>query len=161
MTQYPLVPGHEIIGEVVAAGDAVKNVNIGDKVGLGWNSSSCMSCPECMSGNHHLCAQREGTIVGRHGGFADYVRGHWSWAIPLPAAIDMSKAGPLLCGGITVFNPIILAGVKPTDKVGIIGVRRLGHMALKFLKHWGCEVIAFSSNADKKDQIIAMGEKSV
>ncbi len=75
----------------------------------------------------------------------------------LPEAIDLSKAGPLLCGGITVFNPIILAGVKPTDTVGVIGIGGLGHMALKFLKHWGCEVIAFSSNPDKKEQILNMG----
>jgi uncharacterized zinc-type alcohol dehydrogenase-like protein len=161
MTQYPIVPGHEIVGEVIAAGKAVKNVKIGDKVGLGWFSASCMSCQECMDGSHHLCSNSEATIVGRHGGFADYVRGHWSWAIPLPKAIDMSKAGPLLCGGITVFNPIILAGVKPTDKVGVIGIGGLGHMALKFLKHWGCEVVAFSSNPDKKDQILAMGASKV
>ncbi len=122
MTNYPLVPGHEIIGEVVGIGDAVKNVKVGDKVGLGWFSASCMSCHECMDGSHHLCANSEATIVGRHGGFADYVRGHWSWAIPLPDGIDTSKAGPLLCGGITVFNPIILSGVKPTDVVGVIGL---------------------------------------
>jgi uncharacterized zinc-type alcohol dehydrogenase-like protein len=161
MTQYPIVPGHEIVGEVVAAGEAVKNVKIGDKVGLGWFSASCMSCQECMEGTHHLCAKAEGTIVGRHGGFADYVRGHWSWAIPLPKGIDMSKAGPLLCGGITVFNPIILAGVKPTDTVGVIGIGGLGHLALKFLKHWGCEVIAFSSNSEKKAQILNMGANQV
>lgn len=161
MTQYPLVPGHEIVGEVVAAGKAVKNVKIGDKVGLGWFSASCMSCQECMDGSHHLCANNEATIVRRHGGFANYVRGHWSWAIPLPEAIDMSKAGPLLCGGITVFNPIILANVKPTDTVGVIGIGGLGHMALKFLKSWGCEVIAFSSNANKKEQIMNMGANQV
>lgn len=161
MTQFPIVPGHEIIGEVVAAGNAVKNIKIGDKVGLGWLSSSCMSCHECMSGSHHLCSKAEPTIVGRQGGFADYVRGHWSWAIPLPDAIDMSKAGPLLCGGITVFNPIILANVKPTDTVGVIGIGGLGHMALKFLKHWGCEVVAFSSNLDKEEEILKMGATQV
>ncbi|WP_299213330.1 NAD(P)-dependent alcohol dehydrogenase [uncultured Dokdonia sp.] len=161
MTEYPLVPGHEIIGEIVAAGDAVKNVKVGDIVGLGWNSASCMSCQQCMSGEHHLCSESEGTIVGRHGGFADYVRGHWSWAIPLPDAIDKSKAGPLLCGGITVFNPIILSGVSPTDTVGVIGIGGLGHMALKFLKHWGCEVIAFSSSPEKEAQILEMGATKV
>jgi uncharacterized zinc-type alcohol dehydrogenase-like protein len=102
MTQYPIVPGHEIVGEVVATGQSVKNVKIGDKVGLGWFSASCMSCPKCMEGDHHLCNQIESTIVGRNGGFADYVRGHWSWAIPLPEDIDMSKAGPLLCGGFNL-----------------------------------------------------------
>jgi uncharacterized zinc-type alcohol dehydrogenase-like protein len=161
MSQYPLVPGHEIAGEVIAIGSGVKNVKVGDKVGLGWFSASCMSCQQCMGGEHHLCSQNEATIVGRHGGFADYVRGHWSWAIPLPEGIDMSKAGPLLCGGITVFNPIILSGVRPTDKVGVIGIGGLGHMAVKFLKHWGCEVIAFSSNPAKKDSILAMGAHKV
>jgi uncharacterized zinc-type alcohol dehydrogenase-like protein len=161
MSIYPIVPGHEIIGEVVAAGNAVKNVNVGDKVGLGWFSGSCMSCHECMDGSHHLCSSAEFTIGGRHGGFADYVRSHWSWAIPLPNGIDMAKAGPLLCGGITVFNPIILAGVKATDKVGVIGIGGLGHMALKFLNKWGCEVIAFSSNPDKKESILEMGATRV
>jgi uncharacterized zinc-type alcohol dehydrogenase-like protein len=161
MTQYPIVPGHEIVGEVVAAGSAVKKVKVGDKVGMGWMSKSCTSCQHCMEGDHHLCGDGEATIVGRHGGFADYVRGHWSWAIPLPKNIDMSKAGPLFCGGITVFNPIILAGVKPTDTVGVIGIGGLGHMALKFLKHWGCEVVAFSSSPDKKDEIMKMGATKV
>jgi len=161
MTQYPLVPGHEVVGEVAALGEAVKSVNIGDKVGLGWFSSSCMHCNQCMDGSHHLCNTREQTIVGRHGGFADVVRSHWSWATPLPEGIDMAKAGPLLCGGITVFNPIVLSGVKPTDKVGVIGIGGLGHMAIKFFKHWGCEVIAFSSNPEKKDQILEMGATKV
>lgn len=73
----------------------------------------------------------------------------------------MKKAGPLLCGGITVFNPIILAGIKATDKVGVIGIGGLGHMALKFLNKWGCEVVAFSSNPNKKEQILAMGATKV
>ena len=161
MTQFPLVPGHEVVGEVVAFGDSVKNLKIGDKVGLGWYSGSCMHCNQCLDGDQHLCGTAEATIVGRHGGFADYVRGHWSWVIPLPEGLDMSKAGPLFCGGITVFNPIILAGVKPTDKVGVIGIGGLGHMALKFLSAWGCEVIAFSSNPNKKDQILKMGANKV
>jgi len=161
MTTYPIVPGHEVVGEVIAAGNAVKNIKVGDKVGVGWFSGSCMSCLECMDGSHHLCASAEFTIGGRHGGFADYVRSHWFWAIPLPEGINLDKAGPLLCGGITVFNPILIAGVKATDKVGVIGIGGLGHMALKFLNKWGCEVIAFSSNPSKKESILAMGATKV
>ena len=161
MTQYPIVPGHEIIGEIVAVGNAVKNLKVGDKVGLGWMSSSCMSCSECMSGDNNLCGNSEGTIIGRHGGFAEYVRSHWSWAIPIPEGMDLSKAGPLLCGGITVFSPIFLSNLKPTDSVGVIGIGGLGHLAIKFLKHWGCDVIAFSSNPSKKDEILSMGANKV
>lgn len=161
MTQYPFVPGHEIVGEVIRTGSHVKGVKVGDKVGMGWFSQSCMHCPQCMEGKHHFCTSAEQTIVGRHGGFADIVRGHWSWAIPLPQNIDMAKAGPLLCGGITVFNPIISAGVKPTDKVGVIGIGGLGHLAIRFLKHWGCEVVAFSSNKSKYDEIRNMGATKV
>ncbi|MEY8849172.1 NAD(P)-dependent alcohol dehydrogenase [Psychroserpens sp. XS_ASV72] len=160
-SQYPLVPGHEIVGEVVAVGSEVKGVQVGDRVGMGWYSASCMHCNQCMDGKQHLCSDSEATIVGRHGGFADYVRGHWSWVTKLPEGIDMSKAGPLFCGGITVFSPIVISGVQPTDKVGIIGIGGLGHMALKFLKAWGCEVTAFTSNKSKTDALKAMGAHQV
>lgn len=160
-SSYPLIPGHEIVGEVVAAGAMVKNIKVGDKVGVGWLSESCMSCSQCMQGSQHLCRDTKTTIAGTNGGFADYVRSHWAWAIPLPDGIDMSKAGPLLCGGVTVFNPIIAAGVLPTDKVGVIGIGGLGHLALKFLKHWGCEVVAFSSTENKKEKILSMGASKV
>ena len=104
MTQYPLVPGHEIVGEVLAVGNEVKNLKVGDKVGMGWFSASCMQCNQCVGGNQHLCGTIESTIVGRHGGFADVVRGHWSWATLLPEDLDMAKAGPLFCGGIISIN---------------------------------------------------------
>ncbi len=85
-----------------------------------------------MDGSHQLCETAEAIIVCRHGGFAERVRCHWSSAIQLPEGINIQKAGPLLCGGITVFSPIILAGAKPTDKIGVIGFGGLGHMALKY-----------------------------
>lgn len=161
MSQYPLVPGHEIVGEVLNVGSEVKGLKKGDKVGMGWFSASCMHCNQCMGGKQHLCGEAEGTIVGRHGGFADVVRGHWSWTTLLPDGIDMSKAGPLFCGGITVFSPIVISGVQPTDKVGIIGIGGLGHLALKFLRAWGCEVTAFTSSKDKTQKLKEMGAHNV
>lgn len=160
-SQYPMVPGHEIVGEVISTGSEVKGVKVGDKVGLSWFSASCMHCRHCMSGNHQLCTDIEQTQVGRHGGFADIVRSHWSWVIPLPESTDLAKAGPLLCGGMTVFNAIVADGVKPTDRVGVIGIGGLGHLAIRFLKHWGCEVVGFSSNKSKHDEIISMGATRV
>ncbi len=157
MTQYPFVPGHEIIGTICAIGKKVKTLSIGQRVGLGWFSSSCMTCDCCMSGDHNLCSNAEGTIVGRYGGFAEKVRSHFAWAIPLPESLKAESAGPLFCGGITVFNPIVQLNIKPTDKVGIIGIGGLGHMALSFLKAWGCEVTAFSSNPSKSAEALEMG----
>jgi uncharacterized zinc-type alcohol dehydrogenase-like protein len=110
-----------------------------------------------MSGDHNLCGEAQGTIVSRHGGFADRVRCHWAWAVPLPDGVDAAKAGPLFCGGITVFNPIVQFGVRPTDRVGVIGIGGLGHMALAFLNKWGCEVTAFTSTEAKMDEAMRMG----
>jgi len=159
--KYPLVPGHEVVGEIVEVGPNVKHVKTGDKVGLGWFSASCMHCDQCMNGAQNLCENGEQTIIGRHGGFADTVRSHWTWATPLPEGIDLAKAGPLFCGGITVFNPILMAGVKPTDVVGVIGIGGLGHMAVQFLNKWGCEVVALTSSPDKEDHLLKMGAHKV
>ncbi len=161
MSAYPLIAGHEVIGKITATGDHVKNLKVGQTVGLGWYSGSCMSCPQCMGGDQNLCTTAEGTIVQRHGGFATSVRSHWAWATPLPAGLDPAKAGPLFCGGITVFNPIIQLGIKPTDRVGVIGIGGLGHMALKFLRAWGCEVIAFTSSESKRDEALSLGAHRV
>ena len=161
MTQFPLVPGHEISGRVVAVGPDAKKVKVGDRVGVGWFSGSCMSCHDCLSGDHNLCAGHEGVIVGRHGGFADRVRAHWAWAVPIPEGVDPAKAGPLFCGGITVFNPIVQCSVQPTDRVGVVGVGGLGHLAIQFLNKWGCEVFAFTSSEDKKAELLKMGAHHV
>ena len=157
MAQYPLVPGHEAVGKITAMGSAVNKFKIGQRVGLGWYSNSCMHCEWCLSGDQNLCLTAEGTIVGRHGAFADKVRGHQNWVIPLPDGIDPSSASPLFCGGITVFNPIVQLDIKPTDKVGVIGIGGLGHMALGFLHAWGCDVTAFSSSPEKEAEARKMG----
>lgn len=158
MSEYPLVPGHEVVGTVAAIGEGVTQFKIGQKVGLGWMSRSCLQCDSCLSGEQHLCQNNpEQTIVGRHGGFADRVRADEGWVLPLPDALPMEKTGPLFCGGITVFSPIVAMGVMPTDKVGVIGIGGLGHMAVKFLDYWGCEVTAFSSSPEKETEAKAMG----
>lgn len=157
ISQYPLIPGHEVVGTVAAMGDRVTTLQLGQRVGLGWFSHSCMHCEWCMSGNQNLCPNAEQTIVGRYGGFADKVRAHQEWVLPLPEGSDPAKVGPLFCGGITVFNPIVELDIQPTDRVGVIGIGGLGHMALKFLNAWGCDVTAFSSNPAKEAEARQMG----
>jgi uncharacterized zinc-type alcohol dehydrogenase-like protein len=157
MSQYPFVPGHEVTGTVVALGEAAKGLKIGQRVGLGWTAHSCLACHECLSGDQHLCATAQGTIVGRHGGFADRVRAQWAWVRPLPDALDLAKVGPLLCGGITVFAPFMLHDVPSTARVGIIGIGGLGHMALQFANKWGCEVHAFTTSDSKEAEARKLG----
>ena len=161
MTQFPFVPGHEAIGEVVAVGKNAKMVTVGQTVGLGWNSGSCLSCRPCLTGDHNMCEKLEQTIVNRHGAFATRVRCHWAWATPIPEGINLAKAGPLLCGGVTVFNPLLQFKVLPTDRVGVIGIGGLGHMALQFLNKWGCDVTAFTTSAGKADEAKKMGAHRV
>lgn len=157
ITQYPFVPGHEVVGTVVEIGDRTTTVKVGQRVGLGWYSHSCMHCQSCLSGDHNLCQTAEQTIVQRHGGFADKVRAHQEWVTPLPSGLDPAKVGPLFCGGLTVFGPLVQFDVKPTDRVGVIGIGGLGHMALRFLHAWGCDVTAFSSNPDKEAESRELG----
>src|SRR5206468_3204905 len=157
MTNYPFVPGHEVTGTVVAMGEAAKGLKIGQRVGLGWTARSCLHCHECLSGDQHLCAAGQGTIVGRHGGFADRVRAQWTWVRPLPDALDMAQVGPLLCGGITVFAPLLIHDVPSTARVGIIGIGGLGHMALQFANKWGCEVHAFTTSDNKEAEARRLG----
>lgn len=160
-TFFPFVPGHEVAGTITAMGARAQGLKIGQRVGLGWVSESCMACPQCLAGDQNLCADKEETIIKRFGGFAERVRCHWMWAIPLPQKMETAKAGPLFCGGITVFNPLPQFGVKPTDHVGVIGIGGLGHMALQFLNKWGCQVYAFTSSDSKREEAMNLGAHQV
>ncbi|MFU8780580.1 MAG: NADPH-dependent aldehyde reductase Ahr [Kiritimatiellia bacterium] len=157
ITSYPLVAGHEVVGRIAAVGSGVKALSEGDFVGLGWHSGYCDTCDCCRAGDHNLCAGAIGTIVGHHGGFADKVRAEATSVVRLPEGIDLQSAGPLLCGGITVFNPLVEYGIRPTDKVAVIGIGGLGHLAVKFCSAWGCEVTAFTSSGPKLQDALKLG----
>jgi uncharacterized zinc-type alcohol dehydrogenase-like protein len=156
-TRYPIVAGHEVSGVIAAIGDNVTGFELGQAVGLGWHSGYCDECHYCGIGDHNLCSKTKPTIIGRHGGFADKVRASASSVVALPEGMDMASAGPLFCGGITVYNPLKQFNIKPTDKVAVIGIGGLGHMALQFLNAWGCEVTAFTSTDSKRQEALEMG----
>jgi alcohol/geraniol dehydrogenase (NADP+) len=159
-SQFPAILGHEVIGRISVTGSSAKGLKTGQRVGVGWNSASCMHCHECMSGHHHLCPQVQPTIIGHRGGFATHIRVHWAWAIPLPEKLNFPDAGPLLCGGVTVFSPLAMYA-KPTSRVGIIGIGGLGHMAVKFAHAYGCDVTAFTSSESKFDEAKTFGANHV
>jgi uncharacterized zinc-type alcohol dehydrogenase-like protein len=160
-TRYPIVPGHEVVGKIAKVGGLVKDLSVGQVVGLGWHAGYCNECALCRAGDHNMCDNAQATIIGHHGGFADKVRAAANSVVAIPDGIDLESAGPLFCGGITVFNPLVQFNIQPTDKVAVIGIGGLGHMALKFLNAWGCEVTAFTSSADKKTEALGLGAHHV
>ncbi|HEX4142641.1 MAG TPA: NAD(P)-dependent alcohol dehydrogenase [Pirellulales bacterium] len=156
ISQFPAILGHEVTGRITALGPNAKGLKVGQRVGVGWNSGSCMHCRQCMSGSHNLCPEVQMTIVGHRGGFATHIRSHWAWTMPLPEALNFAEAGPLLCGGVTVFSPLAMYA-KPTGRVGIIGIGGLGHMAVKFAAAYGCDVTAFTSRESQFDEAKGFG----
>ncbi|KAA8732446.1 NAD(P)-dependent alcohol dehydrogenase [Acinetobacter qingfengensis] len=161
VSQYPVIPGHEVIGQILRLGSQAKGLEVGQWVGLGWTAETCEHCNACLQGERVFCPDLIPTIVGHAGGFADKVRAGWQWVIPLPEQLDPVSAGPLLCGGVTVFHPLLQHKIQAIHRVGVIGIGGLGHIALKLLKSWGCEITAFTSNLNKKDDLIKMGADHV
>ncbi len=161
MSQYPVVPGHEVVGTVIAKGAAVDRLTLGQRVGVGALCGSCMKCEWCERGAQHVCPNVVGTVMGEHkGGFGSIVRVEsWQFAHPIPDVIASEHAGPLLCAGTTVFTPILRQGVRPTDRVAVVGIGGLGHLAVQFLAKWGCEVTAISSTHDKDEQAHGFGAR--
>ncbi|EER25748.1 hypothetical protein D8B26_004150 [Coccidioides posadasii str. Silveira] len=170
-TNYPCVVGHEIVGHVVRVGSAVntlsspsKDLRVGDRVGVGAQCNSCLKpdCEECVSGLEHYCPRRTGTYNGKfpdgsksYGGYARYWRGPAYFVFRIPDALSSAVAAPLLCGGITVFSPLLRNGAGPGKSVGIIGIGGLGHMGLLFAKAMGCDrVVAISRSKSKRSDAL-------
>jgi uncharacterized zinc-type alcohol dehydrogenase-like protein len=157
LSKYPFIPGHEIVGTVSAVGSAVKDRTVGERVGIGWQADSCGICEWCRQGEEQLCASAQPTCVGRNGGYADSVRVNSKFAIPVPASLESENVAPLLCGGITVYAPIRNHGVRPSSRVGIVGIGGLGHLGIQFAKTFGAEVTALSTSKDKEKEAREMG----
>jgi len=156
-TQYPLVPGHEVVGRVACIGDGVSRLEPGQIVGMGFHAGYCLACEACSSGDHNLCSGARPAIIGRHGGFADKVRAQEESLVQIPEGIALETAGPLFCAGVTVFNPFLQFDIQPTAHVAVIGIGGLGHMALQIANAWGCDVTAFTSSPAKADEARALG----
>jgi alcohol/geraniol dehydrogenase (NADP+) len=157
ISRYPLVPGHEVIGEVVEVGSQVTHLEKGDRVGVGWQQGACMHCLDCMGGNHNLCDQAEGLIVSGYGGFADYMVADSRFAFVLPKGISTEHAGPILCGGVTVYAGLRNAGMTSGQNVGVIGIGGLGHLAIQLASRLGNRVTAFTTSADKAEFATKLG----
>jgi alcohol dehydrogenase (NADP+) len=154
------------VGTAVKVGKNVKHLKIGDRVGVGAQSGSCLDCEECASGLEHYCPKgNTGTYNGKYpdgsksyGGYADYCRAPTHFAVKIPDGLSSTEAAPMMCGGVTVWNPLVKNGAGPGKKVGVVGVGGLGHFGLLWAKALGCdEVVAISRTSAKKDDAMKMG----
>lgn len=164
VSEYPLVPGHEIIGEVMETGLGVQHLHPGEKVGIGWQSSSCLTCHNCITGRENLCRHSGATCVGHQGGYAEYHVTDSRFAFKIPSSMNPAAAAPLLCGGATVFSPLreFLPQSHLYDcRVGVVGLGGLGHLGIKFANAMGYEVAAFTSNLNKSAELKVLGAHHV
>ncbi len=147
---YPRVPGHEIAGTVDAIGSDVPAWNRGDRAGIGWHGGHCGYCDSCRRGDYLTC--RNGlrvTGIAFDGGYADYVVAPWQVLARIPDALTAAEAAPLMCAGVTTFNPLRHSGALAGDLVAILGIGGLGHLGVQFAAKMGFDTVAIARGADK------------
>ncbi|KAJ0039719.1 hypothetical protein Pint_27730 [Pistacia integerrima] len=161
-SKYPIVPGHEIVGEVTEVGSKVEKFKVGDKVGVGCMVGSCRSCDNCANNLENYCPKMlltygstylDGTIT--YGGYSDFMVADEHFVIRIPDNLPLDASAPLLCAGITVYSPLRYYGLdKPGMHVGVVGLGGLGHVAVKFAKAMGVKVTVISTSPNKKNEAI-------
>jgi alcohol dehydrogenase (NADP+) len=165
-SQYPIVPGHEIIGRVVAVGNQVARYKVGDNVGVGCMVDSCGHCDACEEGHEQHCHESATYTYGapdRHdgsmtqGGYSTRIVVQQDFVVRIPDGLDLKAAAPLLCAGITTWSPLKNADVGPGSRVGVVGLGGLGHMAIKLAKAMGAEVTLFTRSPDKAEDARRLG----
>jgi len=169
-TRYPFVPGHEIIGCVIAVGPSVTKHKVGDTVGVGYMVESDLTCPQCRAGNEQFCPNititigwpdKHGTAAQTYGGHSNSIVVHEHFALSIPSNLDLPGAAPLLCAGITSYAPMRHHGVTAGKKVGIVGLGGLGHMGVKFAKAFGAHVVVFTTSPEKTEDALRLGADEV
>ncbi|WP_027351764.1 NAD(P)-dependent alcohol dehydrogenase [Halotalea alkalilenta] len=163
---YPIVPGHEIVGRVIEVGAEVARYKVGDHVAVGCMVDSCQECDQCHHGEEQLCREgNTGTYCGvdringenTQGGYSKHLVVREEFCLRMPEGLDLSKAAPLLCAGITTYSPLRTWNVGPGSRVGVIGLGGLGHMAVKLAVGLGADVTVLSRTKDKESDALALG----
>ncbi|WP_415909007.1 NAD(P)-dependent alcohol dehydrogenase [Oleiharenicola sp. Vm1] len=168
-TQYPAVPGHEIVGRVVAVGAGVKKFKVGDLVGVGCLVDSCRTCPDCRDGFEQFCTGMVMTYGstdpilggGTLGGYAQGIVVTEDFVLRLPENLNPAAVAPLLCAGITTYSPLRHWKVGPGQKVGVVGLGGLGHMGVKFARAFGAHVVLFTTSPGKTADALRLGAHEV
>ncbi|KAK1262759.1 putative cinnamyl alcohol dehydrogenase 6 [Acorus gramineus] len=160
ITVYPVVPGHEITGEITKVGKSVSRFKVGDRVGVGCLAASCMECEFCKDSEENYCDQVQFTYNGvyfdgstTYGGYSDLIVSHQRYVVRIPDNLPLDAAAPLLCAGITVYSPMKQNDMlRPGKKLGVVGLGGLGHVAVKFGKAFGLHVTVISTSPSKEEE---------
>jgi uncharacterized zinc-type alcohol dehydrogenase-like protein len=167
---YPMVPGHEIVGRVARVGSAVTKFREGDLAGVGCMVDSCRTCANCKKGEEQFCLVRtvytynspeKNTGRNTYGGYSNNIVVDEDFVLKISPKLNPAAAAPLLCAGITTYSPMRHYKVGPGQKVGVVGLGGLGHMALKFAHSFGAHVVQFTTSAGKKDDAMRLGADEV
>lgn len=154
-----MVLGHEGTGVVEATGPEVRYIKKGDRVGWGYEHDCCGQCRQCLTGWETLCPERKMYSMADldQGSFASHAVWREAFVFKIPDNMNNEDAGPLMCGGSTVFNALHVAQVRPTARVGVVGVGGLGHLAIQFAAKMGCQIVVFSGTDNKKEEALKLG----
>jgi uncharacterized zinc-type alcohol dehydrogenase-like protein len=156
-TQYPAIPGHEIIGIVLAIGSEVTQFQLGKRVGVSWQQYACGHCGYCKTDKEQFCPELKAVGIHSAGGFADKIRVPANFVYSIPDELPSELAVPILCAGATVYQALRTYPLRNGMKVAVIGMGGLGHLAVQFLTKLGCQVTVFELSADKKDDAHRFG----
>ena len=157
LVKQPLIPGHEVVGRVIERGEAVTNLEVGDRVGVAWVHWTCGECEFCREGNENLCSSQTITGASVDGGFAEFIAAKASHALKVPDALTAIEAAPLFCAGVTVYRAIRRAEIRPAQRVAVFGIGGLGHLAVQIAKTLGAEVTAVDIAEDKLELARSFG----
>lgn len=155
--EYPRIPGHEVVGVIESVGSDVDTWTEGQRVGVGWHGGHCHTCESCRRGDFINCENARVTGASFDGGYAEYMVAPQNALALVPGQLNSSEAAPLLCAGITTFNALRNSDLTPGDLVAIQGIGGLGHLAVQYANHFGCEVAALSRGDDKEDYAYQLG----
>ncbi len=155
--KMPIIPGHEIVGEVHKIGDSATRFKIGDKVGVAWLNSTCGECNFCKNRLENLCASAKFTGYDKDGGYAEYTAISEDFAYPIPENFDDIQASPLLCAGIIGYRAYKLSDAGPNKKLGLYGFGASAHITIQIAKYIGCEVYVFTRSENHKELARELG----
>ena len=147
--QYPRVPGHEIAGRIDAVGADVTQWKVGQRVGVGWHGGHCFICDPCRRGDFIVCENEKITMLYRDGGYAEYTIARAEAVAAIPEDLPADAAAPLMCAGVTVYNPLRNSGARAGDLVAIQGIGGLGHLGIQFARQMGFRTVAIGRGQDK------------